>query len=315
MTAFTNRFPRKSSRTSTQAVIVPSTALTRATRMAAPRLSFSAATASGDETTAQNSAMPFWRDAQMSAAIGSRTTTDRKAVVKPSERAAAAPSLGRRRTPPVSCAAWVALARARASDRAFDLRHPALVRVEPELVGGSPPADDLVVDLEDPGPRRVLVGGAEPVLREQILRRVALYEADELIRLVLVRAVLEDGDRQLDQHRLARDHVLHVLAVQPRVDRLALVRDQDVAFAGQERVRGVTPRGVLRDDVLEELLDVRGRLLVGLAEPALRTVGGQDVPLGRAGAERVRRDHLDAGPHEVGPALDVLRVPVSNRED
>ena len=114
---------------------------------------------------------------------------------------------------------------------------------------------------------------------------------------------------------LARDHVLDVLAVQPRVDRLALVGDQHVALAREERVRGVAAGRVLRDDVLEQLLHVARRLLVGLAEPALRAVGGEDVPLRRAGAERVRRDHLHARAHQVVPRLDVLRVAGAHGED
>ena len=74
-------------------------------------------------------------------------------------------------------------------------------------------------------------------------------------------------------------------------------------------------RSVLHRDVLEELLDVGSRLFVGLAEAALRSVRGEDVPLGGARAERVGRDHLNTGTHEVGPALDVLRVAVAHGED
>src|SRR2546421_11333237 len=151
MTALTSPLPRKSSRTSTQAVIVPSTALTTETTTAAARLSSSAATASGAVATDQNWCSPFSREAQTRAAIGSTTTTDRNAVVKPSERAApAAPSLERR-----ARSANAGLARRRPSDGTLDRDHPALVRVEPDLVGVAPAADDLVVDLEDAGPCRV----------------------------------------------------------------------------------------------------------------------------------------------------------------
>ena len=82
------------------------------------------------------------------------------------------------------------LARAWPPDRLFDLHHAALVRVEPDLVGIAPAADDLVVDLEDPGPRRVLarvllrdllVDRTEPVLREEILRGVIQNELNLII--------------------------------------------------------------------------------------------------------------------------------------
>src|SRR6185503_20662549 len=123
--------------------------------------------------------------------MGRRTTTDRKVVTNPN--CSGAPGRGRR------CRAGNAiapLARAWSSDRLFDLRHSALFRVEPHLVGVSPPADDLVVDGGGAGARRERVGvlrsdflvhGPEPVPAEEILRGVALDEADELVRDVLVR--------------------------------------------------------------------------------------------------------------------------------
>src|SRR5579884_429263 len=319
MTAFIRLLPVKSSRTSTHAVIVPTTALTAATRSDAPSVSFSAATASGAVTADQNACRPWLPDDQTSAAIGRRTTTERKVVTNPS--ASGAPERGRRLAADRGSAV---LASGRASDRLLDLRHAALRRVEPHLVGPAPPAEVPVVDPEDARPRREPVGvlrehlpvdGPEAVLGEQLLRRRALDEPDEGVRDVLAGRALEDGDRQLDQHRLARDHVLQVLAGLPRRLRLALVGDEHVALAREEGVRRVAAGGVLRDDVPEELLHVGGRLRVGLAEAALRAVGGEDVPLGRARAERVRRHDLDARPDEVGPPLDVLRVAVSDGED
>ena len=83
MTTFMRLFPTKSSRTSTQAVIVPSTAFSADTITAAPSVSFSAATDSGAETTDQNSCHPCFPDVQTSAAMGRRTTTDRNVVTNP----------------------------------------------------------------------------------------------------------------------------------------------------------------------------------------------------------------------------------------
>src|SRR5260221_2584377 len=90
MTALTTDLPRKSSRTSTQAVIVPTTALTSVTTAATPRVSFSAATACGSGTAFQNVCAPWRRDSQTTAAIGSVTTIVNKVVTKPSERAVCA---------------------------------------------------------------------------------------------------------------------------------------------------------------------------------------------------------------------------------
>src|SRR3954453_2862545 len=98
MTALTIDLPRNSSRTSTQAVIVPKRALTSDTITDAPSVSFSEASASGEVATDQNWCNPSFCDAQTSAAIGRITITERNVVVKPSERAAAAaPSLEWRR--------------------------------------------------------------------------------------------------------------------------------------------------------------------------------------------------------------------------
>ena len=77
MTAFTSAFPRNESRTSTQAVIVPRTALIRATAIEVQSVSFSAATASGLETTSQNAPRTFVRRLEESAAIGRATMSDK----------------------------------------------------------------------------------------------------------------------------------------------------------------------------------------------------------------------------------------------
>ena len=77
MTAFISAFPRNESRTSTQAVTVPSTPLISATATEVQRVSFRAATASGLEATSQNPRAPAFADSKRSAAIGSATISVR----------------------------------------------------------------------------------------------------------------------------------------------------------------------------------------------------------------------------------------------
>ena len=103
--ALTTVFPRKSSRTSTQAVIVPSTALSSETATDATMVSFSAATASGLETASQNDCDPSLVASHMSAASGRPTMTMRKVVTKPRDRAVAALSLEARERAGVRSAA------------------------------------------------------------------------------------------------------------------------------------------------------------------------------------------------------------------
>src|SRR5437868_15460201 len=128
MTALTSALPRKSSRTRTQAVTVPSTALIRTTRNAAPNVSLSAATASGLETSCQNPRAPLFCDSQRSAARGRMTTTIRNVVMTPTDRAVLprppAPVL--RVFDAADAAATVLMGGP--SDRALDPDHPALHR-------------------------------------------------------------------------------------------------------------------------------------------------------------------------------------------
>ena len=93
MIALTTFLPGNSSRTSIQAISVPSTPLASAAAAAIASDSFRAARACGEVTTSQKPPAPFSVDDHTSAAIGSATTTERKVRTKPSERAVPALSL------------------------------------------------------------------------------------------------------------------------------------------------------------------------------------------------------------------------------
>ena len=70
MTALITLLPRKSSRTSTQAMSVPVTAFTATTMSEATNVSLSAATAAGEVTCSQNAGRPPSTDAASTAAEG-----------------------------------------------------------------------------------------------------------------------------------------------------------------------------------------------------------------------------------------------------
>src|SRR6188472_528529 len=323
MIALTRDFPANESRTSTQAMIVPKTAVVSTARVALITDSFRAATACGEETTSQKPDQPLPVDFQTTAAIGSTTTTSRNVVTKPTCRERAVEALSLR------CAAdagspgagpVTALAASAHSERALDPLHDALARVEPLLVDRAPAAEQLVRDRRLARPHRIRAPGLGErlllhrpvaVLGEDLLGRVRLQKPREGVPLGLVLALRDRRDVDVDQHRLPRDDVRDL-----PVDRLALEREKDIALARQERVRGVRSRRVLGHDVvLVEPAQVVDRLLVGLAEAALRDVAGEDVPLGDAAGERVDGDGPDAGLQEVVPALDLLRVAVPEAED
>src|SRR6187551_219285 len=321
MIAFTTLFPRNSSRTRTHAMTVPNTAVVSTASVEITSVSFRAATACGEETTSQNPDQPLPVDFEITAAIGSTTTTSRNVVTKPTCRGRVLVAVSPRRAVGAGRrGAPVTVLASGDSERLLDALHDAPLRVEPLLVDRTPAAEQLARDLRlsradrklAAGLReRLLVDRAVAVLGEDLLGRIRLQEPRERVPLRLVLALLEGRDVDVDQHRLARDDVRDL-----PVDRLALEREEDVALAGEERVRGVRPRRVLRHDVvLVERPQVVHCLLVGLPEAALRDVAGEDVPLGDPAGERVHRHHLHAGPRQVVPALDFLRVAVTKAED
>src|SRR5262245_40091582 len=126
MIAFMTDLPRKSSRTSTQAVIVPRAALISETTSDATSVSLRAATASGLEIASQKPCDPSFVDSQTSAAIGSTTKIVRKVVTMPRDRAVPVLSLGARTVR----AAGAATLASDAADLALDRRHHAFFRVE-----------------------------------------------------------------------------------------------------------------------------------------------------------------------------------------
>ena len=147
MIAFTTDFPRKSSRTSTQAVIVPRTALKRDTASEATSVSFSAATASGLETASQNACVPSLVASHMSAAIGRPTMTIRNVVTMPRDRAVAALSLdARARRGPAT-----AISASTAADLPLDPGHDARLRVEEALLHLLPAAEPSSSIVKRPG--------------------------------------------------------------------------------------------------------------------------------------------------------------------
>src|SRR4051794_4171484 len=182
MTALTVDLPRKSSRTSTQAMSVPAAALTAATIAATRRLSLIADSASGFVTASQKLAPPGFAASQTSAAIGSAITTPMNVATKPSDRVAPTLSLSTLLSiPPRGAGAATDALGSWAPDGLLDLDHPPVLRVEPLLVGRTPAADRLVVDRELTWADRelardlrgrLLVDRPEAVLREHLLLRL-----------------------------------------------------------------------------------------------------------------------------------------------
>src|SRR4051794_24729088 len=244
ISAFTAPFPRKSSRTRTQAISVPVTALIATTISDTMSVSLNAATACGPLTTSQNSPSPPSSDFAATAASGSRTITLRYVIATP-RPSAAPPGSGTARGRGGSGPAVSSLG-CRDTQVLLDARDDALVGVE-ELVGHNGPATELLDrelvlrGLELVSTRSALHDRPVALRGEGALRLGRVQVLHERLRRVLVRTVLGHRDRVLDQDRLRRDHVLDVLAGLLRRDRLVLVGDQHVALAageGGERVAG-----------------------------------------------------------------------------
>src|SRR3954468_2270508 len=236
MIAFTAPLPRKSSRTSTQAIRVPISALTNVTTRASASVSLIADIASRSLTASQKPAIPPSIDFAATAASGSSTMKLKNSMATP--RPSAAPpgsetARGREGTTAASAVGGD-------TQPLLDLGHDAPVLVE-ELVRHGGPAAEL-------GDRELLLRRREPLLvdealvhrpvallGEELLRRRRPQVVEERLRLLRALRVGGHGDRVLDQDRLVRDHVVELLSLLLRGDRLVLVGDQDVALAAGER--------------------------------------------------------------------------------
>src|SRR5215211_1584415 len=87
MTPSTRRLPRKSSRTSTQAIAVPTIAFTSAAAADMISVSLRAETAWAPVAASQNELQPSWKASDVSAASGSRTMTESHSRTTPPPRA------------------------------------------------------------------------------------------------------------------------------------------------------------------------------------------------------------------------------------
>src|SRR3954470_24730193 len=136
-----------------------------------------------------------------------------------------------------------------APDGLLDLDHLALDRVEPDAIHRPPATEELVGDLEGGAgvvllPPAFEVGrlehrlhdGAIAVGGEDLLLPRRVRVLDE--RLGRCRRTLQRHHRKLDQHRRLRDDELSLLAGGEGGVGLALVGDEHVALAVEERVRG-----------------------------------------------------------------------------
>src|SRR4051812_26593032 len=238
---------------------VPMSAFTSVTTSGRINVSLSAEPASRSVTALQNVSIPPWNAFDTTAASGSRTMKLKNRTATP--RPSAAPPGGETARGREGTAA--ALAAGADTEALLDSGDDALVLVE-ELVRHDAPAAELL-DREQLLRLRVLAGvdqarvhRAVALLREDLLGRLGPEVVHELLGVAA--RVLGHGDRVLDQDRLVGDHVVELLALLLRRDRLVLVADHHVALAAGERLKRVTRRLVLHRHVLEQLLQVGRRL-------------------------------------------------------
>src|SRR5215218_10018918 len=324
----TNALPRNSSRTSTQAISTPITASMAATTIETINVNRIAATAWGLVTASQNSPIPPSNERTTTAASGISTISVSQATLRPpttsgplrTRRAPAGLKAGRAPLRVVAAGASTTASLCGGdTELLLDLRHGPGVRIE-ELVVDLVPAAELV-DLEQLLRLRVdglvdLAGddAAVALVGEDLLRLGRLEEVQERLRLLGRLGLLRDRGRVLDQDRLVWHHIVEVDVGLLGGDRLVLVGDQHVALAARKGGERLTRGLVLHRRVLQQLLEIVQRLLVGLALRDLRAVGGHQVPARATRCERVRRDDLDVLLGQVVPRLDVLRVSLAHGE-
>src|SRR4029450_6704146 len=274
MRPLTTRWPGNRSRTRTQAMTVPMTALPAATSAAAAKVRRSAARAWGWVAAAQEGAQPSPVERHTTAVSGRTTTRLRYRVTVPRSRAA----------PPRACGPArrvTALAANRHAHRALDAGHQAGLLVEEPLRHLRPAAQ--VPDGEQPGWAGEAGGGGRGLVDRPVaplgvdpLGRLGPEEVDERRGRAGVLRPGGDRDRVLDQDGGVGDHVVDRLLLLLGVDGLVLIGQQHVALAADEGLDGLTGRLVLHGHVAEQLLQVSGGLLGRPAGLQLGAVGGHD---------------------------------------
>src|SRR5688500_1287903 len=206
MSALTTRLPRKSSRTSTQAIRVPVTTLTATTASDTYNVSFSAAQASGALTASQNAPAPPSSERTTTAASG--TSTIRLNHATASAPGGAASPMGRRGARAGSGRA--AESAGGDTEPPLDLGHLARGGDEELVVDRAPPAElvareqlrrvgELARVGHRLGHRAIALGDEDP------LGRGRAHEVDERLRGLGVLGVLGHRDGVLDQDRLVGD--------------------------------------------------------------------------------------------------------------
>src|SRR3954470_7674245 len=202
MSALTNRLPANSSRTRTQAMIVPIKTLIAVTTSETPTVSVIADLACGLVICSQNPERPLSVDLATIAASGMRTRKLRYV-------AARAPP---KRRPPRSGNASGRLLRGRDAEATFDVCHDRVGRVEVLLHHRVPAAE--LLDGEQARGRRVLllVGQAGvhrtvAVCREDLLAGRRLDVVQEGLGRGPVLRRLQHRRRVLDRDRLVGDDV------------------------------------------------------------------------------------------------------------
>ncbi len=164
-------------------------------------------------------------------------------------------------------------------------------------------------------PTSTPVERAEAGLGVDLLGLGALDEVEERLGRVGGLVVGDHGAGVLDLERGVGHDVVDLGAALLGLDGLVLVGEEHVADAAGERGGRVAAAAGLGDDLLVERLHVlRGvGLVAALGEDV--TVGGEGVPLGRAGRGRVGGDDLGVLGDQVVPGRDPERVARAGDDD
>src|SRR5215212_4150959 len=313
MRALTTRLPGNWSRTSTQAMTVPTTTFTPVTIRATRSVKRRAARAWGWVAASQNAPQPSRPERHTTAVRGRTTTRLRYRVTVP--RSSAAPP---RTSSPIRRPLTTLVAN-RDADLLLDVGHdPGLLVEEP--LGHLRPATQLL-DGEQPrrlgevgGRRDLLVDRPIALLDEDLLSLGRAQVVDERLGLLGVLALGHDRDRVLDQDRLIGHHVVDVLLLLLGGDGLVLIGDHDVALAPNKGLQRLPGRLVLHRHVAEQLLQVGHGLLGGLALLQLGAEGRHHVPASPTRGEWVGGDDLDPWLDQVVPGPDVLGVALADHQ-
>ncbi len=164
--------------------------------------------------------------------------------------------------------------------------------------------------------RAVMMPGDDALRLRRIQEpQIGLGDSARALRIDIA---IHHRDRRLREDRDGRNNDLELVRAKlgECQERLVLPGQEHIANAALREGRRRSPRcRVEHRHIAQKRRDIRPHLRLILVEGALRKGPGRKIVPARPAARlRVRRDHRNAGLHQIGPVLHTLRIALAHKE-